>query len=124
MSARVFAASVMAALLSASTASAVSVTNRDDREYKVTVIEGSSQQDHVLKPTQVIEGVCQKGCIIRLNDSKDDEYELDGSEVVSIEEGYLYYDGPDAPTEPVPGEAGKEPPAGGEAAPPPQPEKR
>jgi hypothetical protein len=40
----------------------------------------------------VIGGVCQKSCIIRLNDNVNDEYELDGSESVSVEAGFLYYD--------------------------------
>lgn len=80
---------------------AVSVTNRDDKEHKLTVIEddGAKKSDHVLKSAQVLEGICVKGCIIRLNDSEEDEYELEGTEVVSIEEGYLYYDGPEGPAE-------------------------
>jgi hypothetical protein len=91
----------MAALLWTSAAGAVSVTNLDDKDHKLTVVEGESRQDHVLKPKQVLEGVCQKGCIIRLNDSENDEYELEGTEVVSIEDGYLYYDGPEAnPSQP------------------------
>ena len=106
MSSRVFAA-CMAAVLMASNAQAVSVTNRDDKEYKLTVIEGDAKQDHTLKPSGVLEGVCQKGCVIRLNDSENDEYELEGPEVVSIEEGYLYYDGPDVPAEPGAGDAGQ-----------------
>ncbi len=101
------AAGVLAALLWTSTAEAVSVTNRDDRDVKLTVIEGEAKQDHILKPSQELKEVCQKGCVIRLNDSESDEYELEGSEVVSIEEGYLYYDGPDAPAEPAPGAAGQ-----------------
>ena len=106
MSSRVFAACV-AALLWTSAANAVSVTNRDDKDFKITVIEGDAKQDHVLKPSAVLEGICQKGCVIRLNDSENDEYELEGPEVVSIEEGYLYYDGPDVPAEPQSGEAGQ-----------------
>lgn len=101
------AAGVLAALLWTSTAEAVSVTNRDDRDVKLTVIEGEAKQDHILKPSQELKEVCQKGCVIRLNDSESDEYELEGSEVVSIEEGYLYYDGPDASAEPAPGAAGQ-----------------
>lgn len=101
------AASLLAALLWTSTADAVSVTNRDDRDVKLTVIEGEAKQDHILKPSQELKEVCQKGCVIRLNDSESDEYELEGTEVVSIEEGYLYYDGPDAPTEPGSGAAGQ-----------------
>jgi len=93
--------------LTASAAGAVSVTNRDDREVKLTVIEGDAKKDHVLKPSEELKEVCLKGCIIRLNDSESDEYELEGTEVVSIEEGYLYYDGPDTPADPASGAAGQ-----------------
>jgi hypothetical protein len=95
------AVSTIAALLMTSAASAVTITNRGDKEIKLSVIEGSAKQDQVLAIGKVLDGVCQKGCIIRLNDSENDEYELEGSEVVSVEEGFLYYDGPnsgDAPS--------------------------
>ena len=82
---------------------AVSVTNRDDKEHKLTIIEGDARTGQVLKPAGVIDGICMKGCIVRLGDSENDEYELEGAEVVSIEDGYLYYDGPEG-TEMVPGE--------------------
>ena len=50
------------ALLSSSTAAhAVSITNRDDHDHKVTIIEGDTRTDHVLKPSQVLTGVCAKG---------------------------------------------------------------
>jgi hypothetical protein len=78
-------------------ANAVSVTNRDDKEQKIQIVEGDLKKDHTLKPAAVLDGVCLKGCVIRLNDNDNDEYELDGTEVVTIEDGYLYYDGPDAP---------------------------
>ncbi len=97
--------SVAAAAYGAEAAAAVSLTNRDDRDYKITIVEGSSSQDHTLTPSAVLEGICPKGCVIRLNDSEDDEYELEGNEIVSIEEGYLYYDGPETPAEPALGEA-------------------
>ena len=95
-------------LIGAGTAGAVSITNRDDKEHKLTLVEdeGATKSDHMLKPSQVLEGVCKKGCILRLNDSED-EYVLESADVVSIEEGDLYYD-----TEP-PGEA----PAPGTPAP-------
>jgi hypothetical protein len=105
---RAFAASVfLLATLGTDAAMAVSITNRDDSDQKVTVIEGDSTKDHILKPSAVLEGVCGKGCVVRLNDSENDEYELEGTEVVSIEDGYLYYDVAAAPMEPVPGEDGK-----------------
>jgi hypothetical protein len=93
---KVVAASLTAVLLWFPVACASSITNRDDKDRKVTVIEAKATKDHVLRPSAALDGICEKGCVIRLNDSESDEYELKGSEVVSIEDGYLYYDGPPA----------------------------
>ena len=95
MTKAVLAAGMIAALLTTSTASAVTITNRDAKEVKLTVVEGDARQAHVLSPGKVLDGVCQKGCIVRLNDTVDDEYELEGSETVSVEEGFLYFDSAD-----------------------------
>jgi hypothetical protein len=98
---------VIGLLLSATAAHAVSITNRDEREHRVTVIEGEAAAEHVLKPSQTMTGICLKGCTIRMNDSEDDEYRLTASDVVSIEDGTVYYDAPDASagpqTPPAPG---------------------
>jgi hypothetical protein len=96
MSALVVAAPIIAALLWFPAAYASSLTNRDAKGHKVTIIEEKAAKDHILKPSAALEGICQKGCVIRLNDSENDEYELQSSDVVSIEDGYLYYDGPPA----------------------------
>jgi hypothetical protein len=96
MSTMAVAASLFAALIWVPAAYASSLTNRDDKDCKVTIIEGKAAKTEVLKPSAVLQGICAKGCVVRLNDSENDEYELDGSEVVSIEDGYLYYDGPAA----------------------------
>jgi hypothetical protein len=85
----------IAALLMTSAASAATITNRGDKEVKLTITEGSSRQDEALSSGKVVDGVCQKGCIIRLNDNANDEYELEGSESVSVEGGFLYYDSPE-----------------------------
>jgi len=95
------AAVTLAALLTGlayPASAAVTLVNRDDKDHKLTVIEdgGAKSTDHVLKPTQMLEGICEKGCVIRLNDSEEDEYELEDGDKVSIEEGYLYYDEPAA----------------------------
>src|SRR5689334_14751358 len=86
------AARAIAALLMTSAASAATITNRGDRQVKLTITEGSFRQDEMLPTGKVIDGVCQKGCIIRLNDKSDSEYELEGSESVSVEGDVLYYD--------------------------------
>lgn len=82
----------------AGAAGAVSLTNRDDKDHKLTVIEdgGAKKTEHMLKPSQVLEGICPAGCVIRLNDNEADEYELEAGDKVSIEEGYLYYDEPES----------------------------
>jgi hypothetical protein len=91
---QVLAASAIAVLLMTSAVSAATITNRGDKEVKLTITEGSSAQDEVLPVGKVVGGVCQKSCIIRLNDNANDEYELNGSESVSVEGGFLYYDSP------------------------------
>ena len=85
-------ARAIAVLLMTSAASAATIANRGDNEVKLTITEGSSHQDEVLPIGKVIDGVCQKSCIIRLNDKSDSEYELEGSESVSVEGDVLYYD--------------------------------
>jgi hypothetical protein len=81
---------------------AASLSNRDDRDHKITIVEGEATADQVLKPQQALEGICPKGCVVRLNDNEDDEYQIEATDVVSIEEGYLYYDTPEAAV-PAPG---------------------
>jgi hypothetical protein len=88
-----------------SAASAATITNRSDKEVKLTITEGSSRQDEVLPIGKVIDGVCRKGCIIRLNDNAKDEYELEGSESVSVEGGFLYYDSSNDEVAPTGGSA-------------------
>ena len=68
--------------------------------WRFVIIEGDAQNYHVVKPNAVLEGICQKGCLIRLDNSEEDPYELKGSEVTSIEEGQLYDDELEAPDVP------------------------
>ncbi|MGE3916081.1 MAG: hypothetical protein AB7F78_10320 [Hyphomicrobiaceae bacterium] len=92
-----FVATLAVMLPLSSAAAAVTLVNRDEKDHKLTVIEeqGAKSSEHMLKPSQVLEGICEKGCVIRLNDSEEDEYELEAGDKVSIEEGYLYYDEPE-----------------------------
>jgi hypothetical protein len=115
------AVSLIALLVSTSAASAaVSLTNRDDKDHKLTIVEdgGAKKSEQVLKPQQVLEGICPKGCVIRLNDSEEDEYELESGDKVSIEEGYLYYDEPESNQgAPAAAPPAATPPTGAPAAP-------
>jgi hypothetical protein len=104
---KALATSVIGLLLSTTAAHAVSITNRDEREHRVTVIEGEAAAEHVLSPSQTLTGICLKGCTIRVNNSEDDEYRLTANDVVSIEDGTVYYERPDPsvgpPAPPAPG---------------------
>lgn len=101
----VVAVALSVALVSIPSAFASSITNRDGNDHQVRVIEGNAATDHILRPSATLEGVCDSGCVVRLNDNPKDEYQLQGSDVVSIEDGYLYYDGPPASAVPKAGDA-------------------
>ena len=75
-----------------SSASAITLTNRDMADQKLIIIEGDKQNERVIKAGEKLE-LCEKSCVIRLPDGED--YEFDGTEIVSLEEGLLFLDTPD-----------------------------
>jgi hypothetical protein len=79
-------------LVMASPAAALKLTNRDTAEQKMTISENNAAREQVLKPAETVEGFCNSGCTIRMQDGE--EYEFDGNEVVSIEEGLIFLDEP------------------------------
>lgn len=89
---------------------AVTITNRDEQDRTITLIEGDKRTVHVLKPSQTLNGVCEKGCNLRIDgDDEDDPYQLKPDVAVSIEDGILYYepDAPALPQSPAPGQRPK-----------------
>ncbi|MBN9279939.1 MAG: hypothetical protein J0I57_20210 [Hyphomicrobium sp.] len=89
-----------ALLMSSIAAEAASITNRDTKDVKVTITEGGTTAEQTIPPMGVLDKVCMKGCIVRLNDGEEDEYEVEAEDIVAIEDGFLYYDGPDSPDRP------------------------
>ena len=81
-------------VLSGASVMAATIANHDDKEHNLTIIEGEAKAVQVLKPMQVLEKVCPRGCIVRLDGDEEDEYELEATDMVSIEEGNMYYDTP------------------------------
>jgi hypothetical protein len=105
---RATAMAVIGIVLGVTAAHGASISNRDERDYTVTIIEGEAKADHALKPSQTLSDVCLKGCTIRVDDNADDEYRLTGGDVVSIEDGTVFYDAPETPEDPAaPGAKGK-----------------
>ncbi len=70
----------------------ISLTNRDSANQKLIVIEGDKQSEILIKPGEKLE-LCPKSCVIKLPDGED--YEFDGGEIVSLEEGLLFLDNPE-----------------------------
>ncbi len=99
---------VASAILAGPAALAATVTNRDTAQHKLTILSGASPDVRTLKPGEAARDICPKGCIVRLGDSREGEYEIEGQDTVSIENGSLYYDGPPdqgaarTPVSPVP----------------------
>ena len=82
MSSRLVSIWGAAALLTSSIAAdAATITNRDEQDQKITLIEGDTPTEHTIRPGQALENVCMKGCIVRLTESEDDEYEVAGDDV-------------------------------------------
>ena len=86
-----FAASLLAASIGSiavltGEADAASLGNRDENDRKVTIVEPSGSKEHVLKPGAMLQGVCAKGCVVRLGEGTDREYELDSQHVERCEE--------------------------------------
>ncbi len=85
------------ALMPASTRG-ITLTNRDTSDQKLIIIEGDKTSERTIKAGEKLE-LCQKSCVIRLPDGED--YEFDGQEVVSLEEGLLFLDNPEDENKPA-----------------------
>ncbi len=83
---------------------AASVKNLDETDHKVVIIEGSVTQDLTVKPGASLDGICLKGCLIRLDDGTDDPYELEGTDVTTIEKGQLWGEDQAPPVPTIDGE--------------------
>ena len=70
----------------------ITLTNRDTSDQTLIVIEGDRQSERTIKAGEKLE-LCEKSCVIRLPDGED--YEFDGKEIVSLEEGLLFLDNPE-----------------------------
>jgi hypothetical protein len=88
---------MLAGLILPGRAAAATISNHDVNDQTITIVEGDASTDNVLKPQQILDKVCLKGCVVRLNGNADDEYEIAPEDVVTIEDGFMYYDGPEPP---------------------------
>lgn len=75
-------------------ADAANISNKDGKAYEVTIEERGSHSTHEVAPGESLDGVCLRGCVVILGGVEDGAYRLpEGNEIVTIEEGVLFYDG-------------------------------
>ncbi len=93
MNTKILLSAALAAVLFAGSAQAVTITNRDAQEHKLTIFENDDQRDVMIKPNETIQKICKTMCGVRVNDDENNEFQVDENELVSIEDGSLYFDG-------------------------------
>jgi len=81
------AAGAVTVLMTATQASALTLTNRDASMYNVSVTENDKTASIQVEPAQTLEGLCAEGCTIALENGAT--HEFDGSESVVIENGQI-----------------------------------
>ncbi|MBU1213079.1 MAG: hypothetical protein KJ587_17690 [Alphaproteobacteria bacterium] len=85
---------LLAVAFGGASADAATVGNKDGIAYKLTIDEDGNRTTHELAAGAQLDGVCLKGCILILDGVSDGSYRLpEGNEIVTIEEGVLFYDG-------------------------------
>ncbi len=80
------------AVAAASPAEALKLTNHDAAAQKMIISENNGSREQTLAPAETLDGFCNSGCTIKMQDGE--EYEFDGNEIVSIEEGLMFLDEP------------------------------
>lgn len=88
-------------LFAVSPAEALSISNSDPEAHTITVTVGSDSKELTVAPDQEVDAACADGCKVKLENGE--EYDLKGSEEVSIEGGVIFVDSsPDADDEDLP----------------------
>lgn len=68
-------------------ASALTITNTGTSEQQVTIKEGDSITTIILKPSEVRNDLCAKGCVV--SHASGDEFPLTGKEELDVDESGL-----------------------------------
>jgi hypothetical protein len=88
-------------LHSASPAEALTISNADSNPHTITVTIGGDSKELTVAPDQEVDAGCSEGCKVKLENGE--EYDLKGTEAVSIEDGVIFVDSsPDADDEDIP----------------------
>ena len=79
-----------AVALMATSASALTISNRDARAYKLEINQDGKTNTVEIQPNEELKDVCQSACQITI-EGDPEPYELEVADVVQIEEGQFYF---------------------------------
>jgi hypothetical protein len=71
-------------------AEALTITNTDPDPHTITVKVGSDSTELKIEPQAEVDPPCDKGCTVELESGE--QYEMQGGEQVSIEDGVIFVD--------------------------------
>jgi hypothetical protein len=71
-------------------AEALTITNTDPDAHTITVKAGGDSKELTIEPQTAVDPPCDKGCTVELESGE--QYELQGGEEVSIEDGVIFVD--------------------------------
>jgi hypothetical protein len=77
-------------MLIASPAQALTISNADPKPHTVTIKTGGDSAELTIAPAAAAEPACQAGCTVVLENGE--QYEMKGSEEVSIDGGVIFVD--------------------------------
>ncbi len=87
----ILTASSMVAIVSAASADAASVINRDQHTYTMRIAEGDQEREITLAPNQQLEDICSSSCTVLLGDDPE-PYEIAFADELAIQDGQLSLD--------------------------------
>lgn len=90
-------------------AHATTIINRDTAAHNLRIVEGGQERVVKAEPSQQFDDLCASSCSLYFNDDPE-AYEIAAGDIVSIEDGQLFFEDPSS----QPNEAGE---ATGESAP-------
>jgi len=86
-------AALLLAVFAAGEASAITLTNRDKTDQRLTITEGGDEavtQEVTIAVNETLDGICLEGCTIALENGTQESFE--GDEAVTIEDGLFSID--------------------------------
>lgn len=95
---------VAASMLLCSSAQATTIINRDSAAHNLRIVEGDQERIVNAEPSQQFDDLCASSCSLYFDDDPE-AYEIAAGDIVSIEDGQLFFEDPSTQPDMPAGEA-------------------